>query len=89
MSAVEAMSAGRPGEWMLEGICAQTEPDMWFDPPRSLQAALLCQGCPVLAQCSEYAVGFPNAHGVIAGKTASERVRARARERRGVSGLTG
>lgn len=64
-------------DWMQDALCSQTDPDLWFDPGRSLEAAVACQRCPVLEQCAEYAVGYSTQYGVIGGMTPAERRRAR------------
>lgn len=66
------MTVGRD-EWMQEGTCAQSDPDLWFSPGAELEAAMLCEACPVLEQCRVYAQGFTPKWGVIAGMLPSER----------------
>lgn len=76
-----------PNDWMAEGTCSQSDPDLWFDVNRSVEAAFLCEACPVLERCKVYAETFPVDHGVIAGLLPSERRAAarRAKHRDGVS----
>lgn len=63
-------------------ICTQVDPETWFPPkggdPRP--AKLLCQGCPWLAECLQYALARPELHGVWGGTSERDRNRIR-RER--------
>ncbi|MEU3189498.1 WhiB family transcriptional regulator [Streptomyces sp. NPDC006992] len=62
------------------------EPDQWFHEDED--AGLLCQGCPVLAQCALWALANPqlSAYGVWGGMTSRQRAsiyrrRARAQQK--------
>ncbi|WP_424213566.1 WhiB family transcriptional regulator [Streptomyces sp. BI20] len=59
-----------PVAWQTQGICAQTDPDLWFsDEPAERNAARwLCKDyCPVRALCLEAALGQDTRHGIWAG----------------------
>ena len=66
----------RPPGWMVEGLCQQVDPDLWFpedDPWQAQRAKQLCQACPVLAECAEYAIHRYIPHGVWGGMSADDR----------------
>ena len=47
-----------PGRWAARALCAQADPHTWY-PDNQTQAVLakrICAGCPVRAQCLEYAL---------------------------------
>jgi WhiB family redox-sensing transcriptional regulator len=62
-------------KWMLEGLCSQTDPELFF-PEKSKhgnQAKLICIGCPVREKCLSYALKNDERHGVWGGKSERER----------------
>ncbi|MFF9898470.1 WhiB family transcriptional regulator [Streptomyces longispororuber] len=71
-----APAAGpRPGTWIEEALCAQTDPEAFH--PRvgesSAAAKRVCAVCPVRAACLAYALGQPELAGVWGGLTPLER----------------
>lgn len=80
---------GRP-EWMSEGACIGSDPDLFF-PARHETGALaealaVCRTCPVRVECLEYAVANRDA-GVWGGTT--DRQRRKIRKDRGIATGTG
>ena len=70
-------------DWMVRGNCRSVDPEVFFpsDGVGVDAARRICQGCPVLTPCLEYAIEHRIDHGVWGG--ASERERRRiARQRR-------
>ena len=69
-------------EWMLRGICAQTDPELFFaDRGQDNRAAKrVCRGCPAVAECLEWALETDQRFGIW-GAT-SERQRAAIRRSR-------
>lgn len=67
--------------WMEQGLCRQTDPDLWFSPlwPDQRRAAAICARCAVNAQCDEWAerVGDINS-GICAGLSQRQRQRIKA-----------
>ncbi|MET0705047.1 MAG: WhiB family transcriptional regulator [Mycobacterium sp.] len=71
-------------DWQLQGKCRDLPPEMFFpdDHVTSIRhrqekaAKVVCQQCPVLAQCRDHAMRTPEPHGIWGGMTASERARA-------------
>ncbi|MET9341852.1 WhiB family transcriptional regulator [Nonomuraea sp. NPDC003804] len=64
-------------EWMSWGLCAETDPDRFFQPeqagPRWWTAAVaVCEGCPVRVECLEYGLALGDAWGVWGGVTLAE-----------------
>lgn len=71
--------------WQQEAACLDVDPDMFFDPDRTvqLQAIAVCQRCPVMQICRQKALDHVGVdkHGVFGGLTPSGRERARAANR--------
>ncbi len=63
--------------WMASGSCAEEPPSTFFpsDGTGVIVAQQICAGCPVAAECLEYALAHRIDHGVWGG--ASERQRRR------------
>lgn len=72
--------------WMSRAVCAETDPDMWFGEEgnyqSSIQAKKICQTCPVIEQCGEYAIRGNIIYGVWGGMTLRERQAAKRRMRK-------
>ena len=64
-------------EWHLDALCAQTDPEMFF--PNKAQvphrAIKICDQCPVIRECLDYALKTRQDYGVWGGVTARERTR--------------
>jgi WhiB family transcriptional regulator, redox-sensing transcriptional regulator len=75
--------------WQSRGSCHEVAPEVFFPEDsgryglrgREEQAKRICRGCPVLAECRNHALSMPEAHGIWAATTPSERARGRATER--------
>ena len=66
-------------EWEDHAVCAQADPDLWFpdgewESADVTHAKQICSGCPVMSQCLEFALTYPQA-GIWGGTTESERRR--------------
>lgn len=63
--------------WMRNGICSETDPELFFptdgNTRDSRQARELCQDCPVIQQCLQYALDRPTLEGIWGGATFKER----------------
>jgi WhiB family redox-sensing transcriptional regulator len=72
-------SAGRlfapPPPWMLEALCAQTDPDEFFPDKGedSEPAKAVCRTCPVTAECLNYALANNEQFGVWGATTPRQR----------------
>lgn len=57
------------------GICAQTDPELFFPDvgQPSAPAIEVCQRCPVVSECLEYALAHRIEHGVWGGMSAVQR----------------
>lgn len=66
-------------DWRAAGLCARTDPDLWFSPGavEHREAKRICRDCPVRSQCLQYAMETPVDHGVWGGLTERERRRYR------------
>ena len=69
-------------EWQFEGLCRTQSPELFFHPEgergaarrtREAFATALCRECPVLQQCREHALSFPEPYGVWGGMSEDER----------------
>jgi WhiB family redox-sensing transcriptional regulator len=73
----ELLNLGAPEqtEWMLDGLCAQTDPEEFFPGKGSdvRAAKAVCAGCPVLNTCRAYALDRPNLSGIWGGTSERER----------------
>lgn len=71
-----------PLVWQDSGLCAQTDPELFF-PERGTNTAQrarkVCSNCPVRVECLSYALDMSeNPHGIWGGTTERERARMRA-----------
>jgi WhiB family redox-sensing transcriptional regulator len=57
------------------GLCAQTDPDLFFPEKGASSAAAIsiCRRCPIRAECLEFAIDEPGFHGVWGGTTQKQR----------------
>ena len=69
-------------EWQLNGLCRGMDSAVFFHPEgerghkrtaREEQAKRVCQQCPVMQRCREYAVAAGDPYGVWGGLSAPER----------------
>ena len=75
-------------DWRAEGACVTADPDLFFPfatgalgTRQANQARRICARCAVRAQCLQFAMNVPEAHGIWGGTTPEERLRERRRER--------
>lgn len=72
--------------WRDSAACADADTDIFFDPTRVDEALHICDTCPVILDCREYATFQPGAineiHGVWGGKTTEQIQQARRRNPR-------
>jgi WhiB family redox-sensing transcriptional regulator len=84
-SDVELCLAAVPGVWVEGAACRDADPELFFAGSGSAytEARAICAGCPVVAECRDYAdriEAAPRAYemfGMFAGESPSERVRRR------------
>ena len=71
--------------WVHGALCTQVDPEMFYpnkhDRGVAYDAKRVCQQCPVIAECLEYALARNEEHGVWGGTTRKERQQIR-RDRR-------
>ena len=71
--------------WRNRAACAGTDTDLFFDPYRTDEALAICDQCPVVEDCLEYAAWYPGAirdiQGVWGGKTEEQLQKMRRRTR--------
>lgn len=67
--------------WMSEAACRGLGPDLFFpeqgDGNTSVQAKIVCRGCPVQEECLNFALDYNVEHGVWGGETDAGLRRAR------------
>lgn len=61
--------------WKEFALCAQIDPELFFDSSNTALAKAICQKCPVKEECYEYSFTFEAQHGVWGGETATKRKR--------------
>lgn len=70
-------------EWMADGVCRTVDPELWFaevgDYPSTQRAKALCNTCPVIERCLQFALDNREPYGVWGGLTALERRQVRRR----------
>ena len=66
-------------DWQLRGSCRGMDPSIFFPGAGSrrardeARAKVVCEGCPVLTQCRQYAVDAAEPYGIWGGMTPLER----------------
>ena len=77
MSAPDFVNIVTPPEWMAGGLCAQTDPELFFPEKgdQAREAKRLCAGCDVRVECLAYALAHRERHGVWGGVAERERRR--------------
>lgn len=72
---VPAPGDGTPRRWQDQALCAEVDTDLFFpEDGGSVKAPKrVCRGCPVRAECLEYALGTGQRHGVWGGLSEHER----------------
>jgi hypothetical protein len=70
----------KPEPWMAEGLCGQTDPEMFFPEKggSTKNAKKICAVCPVRQQCLDYALEGDQRFGIWGGLSERERRRLRA-----------
>lgn len=78
---MSALNGFEPEPWMAEGLCAQTDPELWF-PERggsNREAKDICAKCPVRDLCLAYALEHSEV-GVWGGTSDAQRRKLRGKE---------
>ena len=72
-----------PAPWTVDAACAGADPSVFFPEHgrAATQAKQICAGCPVRADCLDFALASHERFGIYGGLTEKER-RAEARRRR-------
>lgn len=62
-------------DWRDEAVCAQTDPELWFPEKggSATQAKGVCGGCPVRAECLQWALANGETDGIWGGLTPGQR----------------
>ncbi len=70
-------------EWRLDALCAETDPEAFFPEKggSTRDAKRVCTGCPVRAQCLEFALANDERFGIWGGLSERERRRLRLQRR--------
>ena len=87
VAAQEWGAAGADDEWRLDALCAETDPEAFFPDKggSTRDAKRVCAGCPVRAECLEYALAGDERFGIWGGLSERERRRVRLQRRTSVS----
>lgn len=89
----DLLNVALPPAWVLDGVCAQTDPDAWYwernDPTsaeRQIHARRICRtSCPVQRDCLLWALAHEEPYGIWGGTSAVQRRRMMRAYRRGQS----
>ena len=78
-------ATGKSTEWMVDGLCRQVDPDLFF--PESganitNAARKVCEACPVQEECLDYALDHPGITGMWGGMTEGQRALMRRRQQK-------
>jgi len=71
----------REDDWRDSAACLDTSPEMYFPEPDwkpTIMARQVCAGCPVAAQCLEFALVNEIKSGIFGGTTPYERSKMKA-----------
>jgi WhiB family transcriptional regulator, redox-sensing transcriptional regulator len=68
--------------WMKQGACKNSDPDIFYNEETYPQARAICRTCPVIEQCLEHAMDWPETDGIWGGTTPRQRRTIRQRRRR-------
>lgn len=53
--------------WVLDAVCASTDPAIWYDPMMQLDCIMICQRCPVRQDCLDAALAEERQDGMCWG----------------------
>lgn len=92
MAAVAQLGTAPTTEWQQHGRCRADDSSVFFPPStfepkvereaREAKAKAICAGCPVRAECLDWALTVREPHGVWGGRSESERKQLLAGRRR-------
>ena len=70
---------GGDATWRLDALCAETDPEAFFPEKggSTREAKRVCTGCPVRAECLEFALANDERFGIWGGLSERERRRVR------------
>jgi WhiB family redox-sensing transcriptional regulator len=73
--------------WRLDALCAETDPEAFFPEKggSTREAKRVCTGCPVRAECLEFALANDERFGIWGGLSERERRRLRLQRRGALS----
>ena len=69
-------------DWQLDGLCTQTDPDLFFPVNAAQQKAAtkICAECPVRILCANFAIQTNQEFGVWGGLTEEDRKQLRSKK---------
>lgn len=77
INTMDDADGGESGDlsWQERGLCAQTDPEAFFPEKggSTRDAKKVCVGCPVRAECLEYALAHDERFGIWGGLSERER----------------
>ncbi|SFF95610.1 WhiB family transcriptional regulator [Blastococcus tunisiensis] len=73
--------------WRVDALCAETDPEAFFPEKggSTREAKRVCAGCPVRAECLEFALAGDERFGIWGGLSERERRRVRVQRREALS----
>ena len=80
-------TASSPEAWRQDALCAETDPEAFFPEKggSTRDAKRVCSGCPVRAQCLDFALANDERFGIWGGLSERERRRLRLMRRDAIS----
>ncbi|WP_236830949.1 WhiB family transcriptional regulator [Blastococcus sp. KM273128] len=87
MDAAWAVPAESDDSWRIDALCAETDPEAFFPEKggSTRDAKRVCTGCPVRAECLEFALANDERFGIWGGLSERERRRVRLQRRGTIS----
>ncbi|MCF6744498.1 WhiB family transcriptional regulator [Blastococcus sp. KM273128] len=87
LDAAWAVPAESDDSWRIDALCAETDPEAFFPEKggSTRDAKRVCTGCPVRAECLEFALANDERFGIWGGLSERERRRVRLQRRGTIS----
>ncbi|WP_374201461.1 WhiB family transcriptional regulator [Blastococcus sp. MG754427] len=87
LDAAWAAPAESDDSWRIDALCAETDPEAFFPEKggSTRDAKRVCTGCPVRAECLEFALANDERFGIWGGLSERERRRVRLQRRGTIS----
>lgn len=68
--------------WTKRAACSDSDPNLFYEDENYPMARAICASCPVIEDCLEHAIEYPEMDGIWGGTTPRQRRTIRSRRRR-------